>query len=69
MLYVLALFLFGIALLGLLAGYRPGVCLCLVMLLVWLPFTVRLLVVVEMRYLVREFAGLAVLVLGGKEFD
>ena len=66
---LLVLFFFGIVLLGLLAGCRPGVCLCLVMLLTWLPFTVRLPVIVGVRYLVRGFAGLVVLVLEGKEFD
>ena len=52
MLYLLALFLFGIALLGLLARPRLGGCRLLVMLLAYLLLILTLLVIVGVRLLV-----------------
>ena len=67
--YLLALFPFGIVLLGLLAGPRPGGCGCLVILLIWLLLMIVLCGRLLLMVLVRRFPGFVVLVLDGKEFD
>ena len=60
---------FGTVLLGLLVESLLGGCRCLVTLLAWLQVIMRLLVLMEMRFLVGRFTGLVVLVLIGEEFD
>ena len=66
---LLALFLLGIVLLGLLVGLPLGGCRFLVMLLILLLQLLMLVGRLLLTVLFRRFTGLVVLDLGGKEFD
>ena len=66
---LLALFPFGIVLLGLLAGPPLGGCRFLDTLLIWLLLLMVLFGRMLLLVLVSGFTGLVVLVLDGKEFD
>ena len=62
-------FLSNTVLLGLLVGSLLGVCHYLGTLLIWFMQMLELRVMMGLRWVMREFTGLVVLLLVGKEFD